>query len=297
MSDTPAAADWWQASDGKWYPPEQHPDYRAPESPWGSPPQSSPSTPSAGSYGAPPAGYGAPPAGYGPPPAGYGQPPGYGQTTPYGQPQYSQTYGQYGYTTGPQTSSKATVALVLSIVSFVVCPVIPAVAALIFASQATKEIRESNGRYTGQGMVTASRIIAIANLVLSALAIAGIAALVAIAPVDEIEQVADNAQDAFVQSELESALSAAEVYYADSGEYPDEPFELTQIDSSVAVQAGVQPTGSGVVVIDGTSESITMGSRSGSGECFYIKSTPTETSYARDASCGSFASQLFMGSW
>ncbi|MCX7619639.1 MAG: hypothetical protein N2037_02200 [Acidimicrobiales bacterium] len=27
MSDTPQGHGWWQASDGKWYPPEQHPDY------------------------------------------------------------------------------------------------------------------------------------------------------------------------------------------------------------------------------------------------------------------------------
>ncbi len=26
MSDSSQGADWWQASDGKWYPPEQHPD-------------------------------------------------------------------------------------------------------------------------------------------------------------------------------------------------------------------------------------------------------------------------------
>lgn len=267
MSDTPAAADWWQASDGKWYPPEQHPDYR-------------------------------PPAYSAPPPPQYGTQPGYTPPAAYGQPQYSQTYGQYGgYSTAPQTSSKATVALVLSIVSFVICPVIPAIVALVFASQATREIRESNGRYTGQGMVTASRIIAIANLALSALAVAGIAALIAMAPVDEIEGFADNAQDAFVQSEITTALDAAEQFYAQNGRYPSEPFQLSQIDSSVAYQQGSAPSSSGVVVIEGSPGSITMGARSGSGECFYVRSTPVETSYARDSGCGSFGSQLFTGSW
>lgn len=33
MSDTPRMARWWQASDGKWYPPEQHPNYRPPAPP------------------------------------------------------------------------------------------------------------------------------------------------------------------------------------------------------------------------------------------------------------------------
>jgi len=28
MSDVQMQQDWWQASDGKWYPPERHPDYR-----------------------------------------------------------------------------------------------------------------------------------------------------------------------------------------------------------------------------------------------------------------------------
>jgi hypothetical protein len=29
MSDSTQGAGWWQASDGKWYPPEQHPDFQA----------------------------------------------------------------------------------------------------------------------------------------------------------------------------------------------------------------------------------------------------------------------------
>jgi hypothetical protein len=29
LSDTSGGPGWWQASDGKWYPPEQHPDARA----------------------------------------------------------------------------------------------------------------------------------------------------------------------------------------------------------------------------------------------------------------------------
>ena len=42
MSDVSQGPGWWQASDGKWYPPDQHPNYQ-------SPPQSPPS------FGAPPA--------------------------------------------------------------------------------------------------------------------------------------------------------------------------------------------------------------------------------------------------
>ncbi|MHB8264224.1 MAG: hypothetical protein ACYDGY_10875 [Acidimicrobiales bacterium] len=39
MSDVSQGAGWWQASDGKWYPPERHPNYQpsAPPPPAGSP--------------------------------------------------------------------------------------------------------------------------------------------------------------------------------------------------------------------------------------------------------------------
>ncbi len=30
MSDSSQGEGWWQASDGKWYPPEKHPDYKPP---------------------------------------------------------------------------------------------------------------------------------------------------------------------------------------------------------------------------------------------------------------------------
>lgn len=37
MSDIPNGPGWWQASDGKWYPPEQHPSAQAPPPPSGLP--------------------------------------------------------------------------------------------------------------------------------------------------------------------------------------------------------------------------------------------------------------------
>jgi len=68
----------------------------------------------------------------------------------------------YGPT--PQTSNNAVAALVLSIVSWVFCPVIPAIIALVFAAKADKEIAASNGWITGAGMVTASKIVAWINI-------------------------------------------------------------------------------------------------------------------------------------
>ena len=68
----------------------------------------------------------------------------------------------YGPT--PQTSNNAVAALVLSIVSWVFCPVIPAIITLVFAAKADKEIAASNGWITGAGMVTASKIVAWINI-------------------------------------------------------------------------------------------------------------------------------------
>lgn len=58
------------------------------------------------------------------------------------------------------TSSNAVVALILAIGSWVICPLIAAIVALILASAAAREIRSSNGAVGGSGLVTAARIIA-----------------------------------------------------------------------------------------------------------------------------------------
>lgn len=76
----------------------------------------------------------------------------------------------YGPT--PQTSNSAVAALVLAIVSWVLCPVIPAIIALVFANKAEREIAISNGWVTGGGLVTASKIVAWINIGLYAALIA-----------------------------------------------------------------------------------------------------------------------------
>lgn len=75
------------------------------------------------------------------------------------------------YAAAPSTSSNAIIALVLSILSWVVCPLVPAIIALVFANMATKEIDASGGRVGGQGMVTASKIVSWINIGLYAAAI------------------------------------------------------------------------------------------------------------------------------
>ena len=100
------------------------------------------------------------------PPYGYGQspPPGYGQAPPYGYP-----YPQ-------QNSQDAVIALVASLLSFVICPIIPAIVALVFANRATKAIAASGGALGGQSMVTAAKIISWLHL---ALVVVGLVVLIA----------------------------------------------------------------------------------------------------------------------
>jgi hypothetical protein len=82
----------------------------------------------------------------------------------------------------PTTSTNAVIGLVLAIVSWAVCPIIAAVAALVLARSSSKEIAASAGRVTGAGLNTATRIIAwinigvsiVAGVVIAILAIFGV---------------------------------------------------------------------------------------------------------------------------
>jgi hypothetical protein len=127
-----------------------------------------------------------PPSSYGQP--GYGQQPGYGppptpEQQPYGQPGYGQQgYGQqgYGYAAAPQTEGTATAALVIAIVGFFVCAPVGAIVALVLANSATRRIEESGGRLGGLEQARWARIIAIVELVLTAILIVGFILLLAI---------------------------------------------------------------------------------------------------------------------
>lgn len=82
-------------------------------------------------------------------------------------PTYPAAYPPAGYPAAPaapQTSSNAIISLILAIVSWAVCPIIPAIVALVLASSAAKEIEASGGRVQGAGLVTASRIVSWVNI-------------------------------------------------------------------------------------------------------------------------------------
>jgi hypothetical protein len=56
------------------------------------------------------------------------------------------------------------VAIILAVISWAVCPIIPAIVALVFAANAAKEIAASGGRIQGQGLVTAARVVSWVNI-------------------------------------------------------------------------------------------------------------------------------------
>ena len=68
------------------------------------------------------------------------------------------------YQAGSKTSSNAIVALVLAVAAWVVCPIVPAIVSLVFASMAGKEIDASGDRIQGRGMVTAAKIVSWINI-------------------------------------------------------------------------------------------------------------------------------------
>lgn len=58
----------------------------------------------------------------------------------------------------------AIVGLILAALSFVSCPILFAIVALVLASNATKEIKNSGGRIGGEGLVTATKVLAWINI-------------------------------------------------------------------------------------------------------------------------------------
>ena len=69
----------------------------------------------------------------------------------------------------------------LSIVSWVFCPLIPSIVALVLASSADQEIRNSGGRIGGEGLSKAAKIISWINIAVSVVGIIGFFALIGFA--------------------------------------------------------------------------------------------------------------------
>lgn len=244
MSDTPQGPGWWQASDGRWYPPTPTPT-----------PAPAPAPSAVDDGDLLPAG---------PPPG-----------------------------TAPQTAGKATGALIASILSFVVCPFIPAIVALVLAAQAKKQIRESYGRLGGDGLITASRIISVLNLAVFVPAL-----LLAIALPTFLGAQA-RAQDRAAQSELRNAFVAERTLATDTGAWTDDPAALAGIEPTLRFEQGLRPLQEDVVYLAVNGDLVGLSTKSESGTCFYIlgQLAEGEPGYAEDEGCRSVDVQEFLTAW
>jgi hypothetical protein len=156
MSDTSQGAGWWQASDGKWYGPELHPDYQAPTTPPASgdaPLSEVPAPASTPAYAAPAPGYTAP--GYAAPPPGNGPP----VAPPPGG------YAYPGYQPGLPSAKYSGLAIASLVLSIIWLGGLGAILAVIFAIIALRRIAASQGRVKGRGLSIAGLIIGIIGII------------------------------------------------------------------------------------------------------------------------------------
>ncbi len=149
MSDQSQGPGWWQASDGRWYPPESAP---APEPPGSFGPPAA--TGSWGSSAAPPP-WGAPPPGY-----GYG----YGASGPgWGPPPL------------PSANGMATASLVCGILGVIPCFIVNgalAVVALVLGIMVVRKINAGTAAPDGRGMAVAGIVLGAIGTVLVTLYVA-----------------------------------------------------------------------------------------------------------------------------
>ena len=144
MSDTSQGPGWWRASDDRWYPPEQHPDYVPRAAP---PPPPVPPVPQA------------PVAPLDPPPFGPGVAGPYAQQIgPGGLPGFPPWPGP----AMPVTSGMAIAGLVLAILWI---GGLGSVAAVVLGAVALAQIRSSHGQKLGQGLARAALVIGIVGVI------------------------------------------------------------------------------------------------------------------------------------
>ena len=131
-------------------PPPVWPAHAAGETPPGPGAPGQPTVPPAYPAPYPAQGYGyPPPPGY--PAQGYAYPP------PPGYP-------AQGYAPAVATSTSAIVGLVLAVASWILCPIVLAIVALVLAKKSGDEIAASQGRVGGEGLNTATKVVAWVNI-------------------------------------------------------------------------------------------------------------------------------------
>lgn len=96
-------------------------------------------------------------------PVGYQMPT--GGNAGYRYPGMQQPYSPYG-TALPQQSNTALIALIMGILSFVVLPFVGAIVAIVLGRNARREIQQSGGRLSGDGMALAGIVLGWINIAL-----------------------------------------------------------------------------------------------------------------------------------
>jgi type IV pilus assembly protein PilA len=108
------------------------------------------------------------------------------------------------------------------------------------------------------------------------------------------------AQDRAAQSNLRNALTAEKTYYTDNQAYTATVASISPIETSISFTATAAPAAGTVSMVKSTNsvtdDTITLGTKSASGTCFYIKDVATSsagqaagTFYGTDAACGATA--------
>lgn len=213
MSDTQDGPNWWKAVDGKWYPPERHPDALSPAPP----PVPAPSPPVAQ-----PAPWARGPV---PPPAASvpGYPPPHAVAT-----------------AAPSTNGFAVASLVMGIVGFFLFGV-GGLLAIIFGHVGRRQIRRFPGSQAGSGL-------ALAGLILGYLQVFGVV-IFATLTVIALGSTSNDAQTTACSVELDAMQTAAAAYRAETGAYPISQTQLVGTYlSKASTNYDYAPDGSGAVV-------------------------------------------------
>lgn len=190
MSDTPQGENWRRASDGRWYPPEQQPDYRQladlPD----------------------------------PPALGHGRATRSSSTAEDAPPVPVLT---------PETNGMAIAALVMAVMGYVLVG-FGTLFAILFAVAALRQLRREDSQERGRGLAQAALILSllqvllvVAVLVLAATYLAAQAAGSALEDLgDEIELQMD------CRAERRAMHAAAEQYRKDNDEYPTSALQVEE---------------------------------------------------------------------
>ncbi len=189
MSDSPpdyAGDDWWRAKDGKWYPPNRHPDYV--------PPQDLPDPPASA--------------------VGRAEPPNGQASDDSPVPVVI-----------PETNGMAIAALVMSVLGYVFWG-FGTFFALVFGYRALGQLDEPDNSERGRGLAAAALILSWLQVALALLVVAAIVGMMALNGISnwqeqrELDAAQERARIAACTAQRELLTEAAEEFKRDGDKYP-----------------------------------------------------------------------------